>query len=189
MQIPGTPFRDFNLKDRKWNLGTWILIKDLGEDCVQTTGETVLEGVREEWCPPRVQVPGGRLTPAKHTASRQTMPLHPTAPPKLPVSLVFKGIPDKSHSDIRALVWAEGGWEGEREISIAPALWVHSLRLVFENCLTNIPTHVWINEIVKEEDECRLTSTPQPRPWVTRNRCSAAPLPSAWLRVSLTVPS
>lgn len=57
---------------------------------------------------------------------------------KLPLSLVFKGIPEKSLGDYL-------GFNVKRKrlttISTVPAHWVHSLILVFDNYLM-IPTHM-----------------------------------------------
>lgn len=161
-----------------------------------SSGETVLEGVREEWCPPCVQVARGRLIPAKYMLSSGIMPLPPTVSPKLPLSLLFKGIPDRSHSAYQDF----SARRGRLKISTEPARWVHALIWGFDNRLVNVPPHKWISEIMREQGTCGLivkSLLPRPRdqsggafsvarsahrPWKL-NSClprSCAGLPRGW---------
>lgn len=99
--------------------------------------------------------------PAKCALSGKTMPLCLTISPKLPLLLVSKAIPEKSHSD--HLVFNVR--RGRLKISIVPAHWVHSL-ILYDNCLMKIPIRMCIDEVMEEEEGThRLTvniPTPQP---------------------------
>lgn len=96
------------------------------------------------------------------SALSRKMPLYLTISPKLPLSLAFKALPEKSHSDYLVFNVKRGGLKA----SLLPAHWVHSLVLVSDNCLMKIPIHTCINEVMEEEERtCGLTvniPTPQP---------------------------
>lgn len=104
----------------------------LGEGGLQTTtGKTALDGGREEQSPPGVQVPWG-------SPIRKMMPVYLTTSPSSPYHLFLKAFQRKPPVPIWDLMWREG-----LRISIVPAHWVHSLILVFDNCLMNPHVNWW----------------------------------------------